>query len=358
MKFQLDEVVEHPDTDLVLRTLEHYFRDVSLQAVRTGDQIVVYGLGPSFRTMNHNDRTIVLATSRRPVTVIHTEANFMPSAFMGDAPQDDVVRSKIERVFESLRVQLNSETAAPIDAERISLPPINRPRDFSSPSSAQQKTEVKTDEPALAGSLRPVTVSSAAIMQAGPTKKRQYTILLLLALLILLFLGAGYFLQHRYQSFSSKSAEQAASSAAVNNTTAPLLSPPARRGQFVPTEMPREIRPWVEAWAAAMRTRSAQAQVSFYANPVDRYFRKPDVGREQLLKDKQSEIKSRNGLWTFKAEDIHVLEETPSTAAVQLIKHVIVELPSSAIREQHIKTRLKLRLIDGNWKITAEQTLY
>ncbi len=121
--------------------------------------------------------------------------------------------------------------------------------------------------------------------------------------------------------------------------------------------MPRDIKAWVEAWAAAMGTSDVESQLSFYATPLDRYFLSAGVSKEQLLKDKQSEIDSRKGPITFKAEKVVVEKETPTNAVVTLIKHITVELPSSTIEEQHLKTQLKLKLVDGGWKITSERII-
>jgi hypothetical protein len=112
VKLQLDEIVEHPDADLVLRKLERDFGEVSLEAVRAGDELIVTGLGPSFRTMNPRDKTVVRAAAQPAATMLHIEANFLASALVGDVPQDDIVRSKIARALESLRSELNIDAAA------------------------------------------------------------------------------------------------------------------------------------------------------------------------------------------------------------------------------------------------------
>lgn len=121
--------------------------------------------------------------------------------------------------------------------------------------------------------------------------------------------------------------------------------------------MPKDIKAWVQVWAAAISTRDVQHQLSFYATPLDRYFLTPDVSSEQLLKDKQAEIDDRKGVWTLKAEDVVVQKETATNAVVVLIKHVTEELPSSRVREERIKAQLKLKLVDGSWKITSERTI-
>jgi anti-sigma28 factor (negative regulator of flagellin synthesis) len=107
-----------------------------------------------------------------------------------------------------------------------------------------------------------------------------------------------------------------------------------------------------------MRTRDPEAQVSFYADPVNRYFLTPNVSKSALLREKQADIESRNGLWTFKAEKVEIQRQSESNAVVLLTKHITVKPPSSSsIREQRIKTQLKLKIVDGNWKIISERTL-
>lgn len=126
MRFQFSEIVEHPDPDLVLHILEHCFRDISLEAVHSGDQLTVYGVGPSFRTMNRNDKTVLRASRQQSATIVHAEANFLASALMGDMPQDTVVRSKIEQAFRCMKAQLNLDVAlAPVDS-RVPIPASQR----------------------------------------------------------------------------------------------------------------------------------------------------------------------------------------------------------------------------------------
>ncbi len=408
MKLLFDEIVEHPDADHVLRTLEHFLREVSLETVRTEDELIVYGLGPSFRTMNPKDKTTVRATSQPSVTMLHTEANFLASALAGDVAQDEIVRSKIERAFESLKAELSygavsrpitartlpsakpaassavveavpaiatASTPAPVEVEEISPVPIESTPDAPQKAfieakpepqpKAKPKTEPdpKIEEPVLAAPRRSAPVPSAVTIEEAPVRKRRSAILLVLPLLILLLAAAVYFLQrpHSSQSLSAaKSEGHTASSSLENKAAAPAPARPTvavTPPQPVPAAMPTDIKAWVQAWAAAMRTRDVQAQLAFYATPLDRYFLTPNVSREQLLKNKQAEVDDRKGLWTLKAEDLVVQRQTPKTAVVYLTKHIIVELPSSTIREERIKAQLKLKMVDGEWKITSERTI-
>lgn len=413
MKLQLDEIVEHPDVDLVLRTLERLLREVSLETMRDRDELTVYGLGPSFRTMNRNDKTIVQAASRPTATALHIDANFLASALVGDISQGDIVRSKIERAFTSLRTELNcdvissdlnssktdSETSqadepvpvasvdtmapiiaeitspAPVDVEPEPLPPVEhepsipaRPATESSVapqprSEPEPKPESKSDEPVLIAARQSVSALPPTKIGEVSDKKARSITLLLLPVLVLLLVVAGYFVQRRaaLQNLLASKSEVQASVPSAEDTAAAKVPPappaPAVSAPPVPAAMPRDIKAWVEAWAAAMGTSDVESQLSFYATPLDRYFLSAGVSKEQLLKDKQSEIDNRKGAFTFKAEKVVVEKETPTNAVVTLIKHITVELPSSTIEEQHLKTQLKLKLVDGGWKITSERII-
>lgn len=440
MKLLLVETVEHPDAEYVLRTLEHFLREVSLETVRTEDQLIVYGLGPSFRTMNPRDTTIVRATSRPSATTLHAEANFLASALAGNVAQDEIVRSKIERAFESLKTELSygsgvrliaartlptdepaapspiveaepamAEASAPVTMEETSPAPIERAPDAGAMASIESKPEPETqpepepepkieatievtskakieskpeprvepkpdpkpapklapkiDEPLLPAPRRSAPVPAVVAVEAAPVRKRRSAILLVLPLLLILLAAAVYLLQHphSFQSlFAAKAEEHAASTAVEKKVVAPapaVQASAATPAPPAPAAMPTDVKAWVQAWAAAMSTRDVQAQLAFYATPLDRYFLTPNVSREQLLKNKQAEIDDRKGVWTFKAEDVVVERPTPTRAVVYLNKHIIVELPSSTIQEERIKAQLKLKMVDGEWKITSERTI-
>lgn len=412
MKLQLDEIVQHPDPDLVLRKLEQYLSEVSLQTVRTEDKLIVSGLGPSFRTMNPKDKTIIRVTSQPDATTLHAEADFLASALVGDVAQDEIVRSKIERAFELVKTELNYDAAShqtpsrtlqavptpldvavegvaamaeassppPVEVDVILPAPIDRAPDPLSMSSVELEPEQKPEpklapkpetqptpkgsEPAFTVPLRSAAAPSVAEVKADASsaKRRRSAILLLLPLLVLLLAAAGY-LQHRHSTSSQSPAVPASNTtsvAIVNKAAAPAPAPPVAAATPAPPASavtPTDIKAWVQAWAAAISTRDVQTQLGFYATPLDRYFLTPNVSREQLLKNKQAEIDDRKGAWTLRAEDIVVQRHTPTNAVVFLTKHITVKLSSSTIREERIKAQLKLKMVDGQWKITSERTV-
>jgi ketosteroid isomerase-like protein len=415
VKLLLEEIVEHPDADHVLRTLEYFLREISLETSRTEDELIVYGLGPSFRTMNPKDKTTVRATSQSSATTLHAEANFLASALAGDAAQDEIVRSKIERAFESLKTELRygaaprsiaavtlppvepaepspvveavpmitgASTPAPVEIEETPPAPMDHAPDLTQPPSLEAKPEPQPelkieqkpeskpaprpepkpapqpDEPVLSAPRRSSPVSPVKPMRVAPARKKRSAILLLLPLLLILLAAAGYLLEHRRASqslFAAKPEENIASTPVENKVIAP--APATAPTPPPPAATPTDVKDWVQAWAAAMRTRDVQAQLAFYATPLDRYFLTPNVGREQLMKDKQAEIDDRKGVWTFKAENVVVQKQTSTNAVVYLNKHIIAELPSSTIREERLKAQLKLKMVDGEWKIISERTI-
>jgi len=104
-----------------------------------------------------------------------------------------------------------------------------------------------------------------------------------------------------------------------------------------------------------MQTRDANAQASFYADKLDRYLDQRNVGRAAVLRDREATNRMRKGLWTVKIEDIVIERQTDSEAEVRLMKHFIGEPEQSEILESFVPTRLTLKRIDGQWKITSEQ---
>ena len=110
MRFQTTETVQTPDFEIVLRTLETTLPEISSEVVRDGQRITLRGLGPSPRTRNPRDITILHVSSDGATTVIHADVTFQASALLGATSQDSVVRSKLDYVFDQVRSQLSLET--------------------------------------------------------------------------------------------------------------------------------------------------------------------------------------------------------------------------------------------------------
>ncbi len=112
----------------------------------------------------------------------------------------------------------------------------------------------------------------------------------------------------------------------------------------------------VQDWADAMRSRDAAAQASFYADPVERYFLQSNVSNAEVLKQKQADIQARPNLFTVKIEDVVVEKQSDAEVVLRLVKHYITQASVGAAPvERLVRSRLRLKRIDDEWKIVEER---
>jgi ketosteroid isomerase-like protein len=112
MRLEILETVQTPDREMVLRALEMCSREVSGKVVRFGDRITLQGLGPSPRAKNLRDTTVFCVNAENDKTIISGEVSFQASALLGDQPQGDVVRSKLEELFNQMKAQISLDEHA------------------------------------------------------------------------------------------------------------------------------------------------------------------------------------------------------------------------------------------------------
>ena len=528
MRFQTNEAVAVQDPERVLRALETCLRDVSSEVVRYGDQITLHGLGPSPKAMNYQDTTVLSVSAEDDKTIINADVSFQASAILGDVQQDEVVRSKLDHVFDQMRMQIDLESrAAAAYAKAMSqttasssspLPdaPTSENAPVVAPAASVGPTPVAPletkEEPAsenapvvaAAASVDPTPVASletkeepasenapfvAAVASVGPTPvapldtkeepasenapvaaaaasvdptpvapletkeepaehletpaagpaaapgpaprrafvplrepqeaeehwdgdaadalvamlrreiqteeeeldhSRRWT--WLVAAIVALFLVAGgvYLLRFRNQTAASRSAATVSAPTAPAQPVVAPAAPSSDAGARTVTKIDAATigRPpaspdssalpapkdssalpvpkvavadpavWLEGWAAAMRARDPVAQASFYADPVSQYIDRRNVSHDALVQAKRADIGRRHGDWTFSANNVVVESKTPSEATVQLVKHYMVKTGPSQVSEIFVKTRLHLKVVDGQWKIASEEELH
>jgi hypothetical protein len=214
------------------------------------------------------------------------------------------VPSRLAAVFSRHSVASTATTAAPSPAV---------------PESAAPAVNTATTTPPIAASAPPTAASAPPAAAVAPPKA----------------------------TVASPSAAAATSKANVA---------PAKSTALANANVP-DPKVWLERWAAAMRSRDPVAQASFYADPVSQYINQKNVSNTVLANEKRADIGRRHGNWTFSANDVVVENRTPSEATVQLVKHYMVESGPSQVSEIFVKTRMQLKVIDGQWKITSEQEL-
>jgi hypothetical protein len=489
---------------MVLRALETCLRDVSSEVVRYGDQITLHGLGPSPKAMNYQDTTVLSVSAEDDKTIINADVSFQASAILGDVQQDEVVRSKLDQVFDQMRMQIDLESRAaaayakamsqttassssplpddptsenlPLAAPDASVDPTpvasletaEEPASENAPVVApdasvdptpvaplETKEEPASENAPVAAAAAPVSPPPVAPLETkeepaehleapapvpaaapGPAPRRAFVPLRepqeaeehwdadaadalvamlrreiqteeeeqehsrrwiwLVAVIAALFLVAGgvYLLRFRNQTAASRSAATTSapttpaptaqaqpvatpaapsSDAGARTVTkidaATIGRPPAspdssalpapKDSSAVPAPKVAVGDPatWLEGWAAAMRARDPVAQASFYADPVNQYIDRRNVSHDALVQAKKADIGRRHGDWTFSANNVVVESRTPSGATVQLVKHYMVKTGPSQVSEIFVKTRLHLKVVDGQWKIASEEEI-
>ena len=166
-------------------------------------------------------------------------------------------------------------------------------------------------------------------------------------------LGAPYLLEaHK----PSESADRPVPVATQPAPTVATVAAPAK-GAKPPlpgeAEDPAEV---VKQWGVAMQSRDAAGQAAFYADPVDRYFLQHNVGKDTVLADKQAAIDTRKGSWTVKMERVKV-DRSGDLATVSLVKHFQMQQEGEPASEWFIPSQLKLKRVDGRWRIVSERDL-
>jgi ketosteroid isomerase-like protein len=436
LRIQTNETLATSDAEMVLRVLERSLRDISIEAVRDGRQITVRGLGPSQRTMNRNDLAVVEVACENDQTVIRADITYLSSALLGGVPQDDLVRSKLDRVLDRVEMELGTRRvrgeALPwlADPVRELVPGLGPEHDIEPDYPLEQAHAVEAEhgpEPEVGGESehfvefepvraakpivesepapivaergasvalatetvpvevvveKPTTVAVSSPLEERPessmfqvfqsgdakTPKRWGLLATVVCMLaaVALFLAWPYLagLVHEQLNPSSSVMEGSAAGETSEGTKladskAPMQMPDANSEAIRNASIHDENDPrvWLESWADAMRGQDASAQASFYADPVEHYALKSNVSNADVWLDKQNAIQSRPKEWTVKFEDIVVEPRPDGSMRVRLTKHATSQTDGGRVSDQSIHSQLKLRKIDGQWKITSEQNL-
>lgn len=555
MRFQTTKRMPAQDPDRVLRVLEGCLRSVSNEIVREGGRIKLFGLGPSPRAVNPRDTTVIHVDSQDGITTLHADVSFQASAFLGAEPQDAVVKDKLDRVFEEMRMRLGFESwlgaayttavphvgpetvpaqaqriaktveepaaaepevpeeliadphaaapheeiaaAAPVLMDEVESPavvpespveiaavagaevvpestpgaavvaepvvtrepvaepaaavtpevvpaPMPEPAMAAEPAAPVAAEPVKTGErqPAAetAGSevkipgseARAATTAAFSAAVAGsretakdskePKKAVPHRTVPLVPKLDVFAPApkeassqangagrraefpptprsksdvfqessatkqSGSLLDTAFEEEQTKKSRHlmwgAWAAAAIVLIVAPaawLYLPSHISGQMgaqaqptpaaapAPKEIPQatakipgadeDPKAVVQDWEAAMESNDAANQAAFYADPMDRYFLRSNVSREQVKADKQSSIEKRKDGWALKMEQVKVTRSGSNSAKVRLIKHFTVREKGKLASEWFVPSALQLIRRNGKWQITSERDL-
>lgn len=160
---------------------------------------------------------------------------------------------------------------------------------------------------------------------------------------------------------TAPAADAGSSAAAPDATSGTSTPPPDSTATDKAAEDAKLAEPdpakWLENWAAAMRGTDAALLASYYADPVDRYYLQPHLSRARVMADKQASMDKRLEPWTVELENVQVLDRTDTTARVLLVKHFSMATGTPAAKQMRWPTQLRLKMVDGRWQISSEQTL-
>jgi ketosteroid isomerase-like protein len=172
---------------------------------------------------------------------------------------------------------------------------------------------------------------------------------------LLLGLAAWFYLPHE---FGQSSAAGAPAQFSSSNPPTPVQSLP-EAAKPAPEEPGSQDDPKavIQDWETALRSADAARQASFYADPVDRYFLRHNVKRDDVVSDKQTNIAKRQGDWAIALERVQVHQKPDETASIRLIKHYTIHQDGRLTSQWYVPSQLLLKRSDGHWKITSERDL-
>jgi hypothetical protein len=378
LRFQTSETIAIRDAEMVLSALESCLREMSSQVERLGDRITLHGLGPSPRVKNYRDTTVLCVNAEEDRTVIVADVSFQASSLLGDVRQDEVVRSKLDEIFDQMREQLRTDRGqrprvVQVAKEEVT-PVVERVEEVSVPRSFETAEKSVVQEAVVAapvaGMAEPVMQMRAQIISSPQEDGVRWGRIVGVIAAALVLLAAGYVLRGGEWRRSAAWAAGAVRRLEASGVSVPRegtatsaesgsdgAKAPVKADEAFYARETEDPKVWLGEWADAMRTRDPMAQASYYADRVERYMTTRDVSREEVAAKKREGIAGRRGLWTVKMEDVVVERRTASEVDVRLVKHFMEAPVPGEMAETRVRSRLRLRRVDGAWEIVREEDL-
>jgi hypothetical protein len=374
--------------------LEQRLRAMVSIVVRDGNRITLLGLGPSSRAINQHDTTVIDVWAEDGATTIGAEVTFQASAFLAATSQEEIMRLKLERLFEETREQLDLESRHDVariarmealvgggsSASRpaaVELPYTQQPSDNNLAKDQCSTEEDSITEPQNDDAVAEVSVANPPSQAEAPAHVEDISPASRIAdaiddiedeepidnidnphdedeeksnhWILWAVLGACItaVLPFAVHYFSDRQVP----SAVVTNPQSVTTDHVKPVAAAEPADLLRQ-------WELALRSRDAAAQASFYAVPVERYFLRHNVSKAQVEADKQQEIDRRKGIWTVTMEKVKINRKVDNTATVTLVKHYRQQEDAKPIKEWFVPSQLKLKNEFGVWWITSERNLF
>lgn len=364
MRFQTTRVIQREDPQLVLHALEISLRQLSLDVVLDGSAIILHGLGPSPRIINHRDAAILRVDTEANRTIIKADITFQPSCLLGDSPQVEAVSYKLDRVFDQMsnEISLERQRKAQPSITAAVLTTLQHPGEATSLPQSIKLTPALSfiarnapiavfskQEPDRTPSDEHAAKTSPRVDQLQPFAFHETnwrTFLIAATCIALLF--------YSYLTFRNRIHVGAPRNLSHSplSTNKPRSAPPPMTNPAVGIVDPLE---WLGRWVAAMRTRDPFVQASFYSDQVDNYLGEKNVSKARIIAKKKTAIERRTSLWTIKLEELVLIKESATSIKVNLVKHTIAQNRAAEISERRVRCHLHLRRTSGVWQIISEE---
>lgn len=173
MDFHFNKVIKSRTPPQVALQLEACLEEQAWRVWIVGDRFFAYGIGPSAHSINPHDQTTLEVKEVNGGTIVLIEVSYQGLDTSSVEDQNHIVWSKIEAVFESLRLKLHLEpqmivtqfagepighvTSSPVEIKSEAIQSSGEGQavfieetPFKKPASQQEKTKVSTPPPLVA----------------------------------------------------------------------------------------------------------------------------------------------------------------------------------------------------------------
>jgi uncharacterized protein (TIGR02246 family) len=130
--------------------------------------------------------------------------------------------------------------------------------------------------------------------------------------------------------------------------------PTAPREDAIPVNAEASrITDLLERWVAAARAGDAAAQAVLYAPQVERYFQARNVSRHRVQRDREQAFSKAGKVQRFQIGNVHTTLQGADRALVTFDK----EWQFARGGAGKSRSQLRLRKVDGEWRIASERNL-
>jgi hypothetical protein len=371
MRFHASAVIQRSEPSQVLRMLETMLRDVTIEIVSAGQRMTLAGFGPGAVSMNQNDSMVLTLEKHSDGVFIEADGTFDGSYLAEPTNQEANVRSKLERVFAAVQELIDREETGPrvaCDAAVNQLATGAMPVQVAmamAPAPPVPADASSDNEPLLVHAALRDDARTNRISDVAPARTWRIGVFAAavvgIAMMSVVIDRMGLRIHRRGADNSVAQGPQHVPQPVQPKLLVTAPTTVTRPDTFSAGSRFSDTSPdaitWLRHWERAMLTRNAVEESSFYADRVDLYEGQERLSNAEVKQMKRKEMAGRKGLWAVKLEGIVIKKRTKDAMEIQLIKHVMDRPALAHTSEQYVQTELRLKRVNGDWKIVSEENL-